>query len=62
MTNFDKIKKMTVDEMADFLQFVSECSFDHGRGFGDCTDCEYKQGKTCPCDEPKKWLEKRARK
>lgn len=62
MTNYERIKEMSIEEMAEFLEFIFECSFDQGRGFGDCTFCEYTKGKGCPCNDPQKWLKRKVRK
>lgn len=60
MTNFEKIKNMSVEEMAEFFENLNVCVDDSIQGFSpDCSICSYNHNssKSCPFSYPTEWLE-----
>lgn len=57
MTNFEKIKQMSVEEIAELLDNISESCYDKGYGFSNCGNCPLSILPSCASTGIKDWLE-----
>ncbi len=56
MTNYERIKQMSIDEMSEFLFRIAEAC-GHDDRCGNCDTCPLKEAEYCTKDFIKLWLE-----
>lgn len=61
MTNFEKIKQMTADELAHLIGKIADCCYDKADGnYLACEDCPLKNSNTCGEKGILEWLQQEA--
>lgn len=60
MTNYGKIKHMSIEQMADLLWTITNCCYEYGREGGGCNDCPLNNRPCCSSTDFIDWLESEA--
>lgn len=60
MTNYEKIKQMSVEELSNFLLNIANCCFDYGADYEHCIDCPLNNTQCGNCRDFLNWLESKA--